>query len=323
MEITQELLDKYYLGQCSPTEKEAVERWLADEDETGAPVPPHPDTQYLEDRGWASFEARHPEVRHTAQGHTWSIRRLIAVAACLLLAGTLFFYLYPHLRQEPHMTNYHSYSVAPGKKATLTLADGTRIYLNSGSTVRYPERFDDSIRLITFSGEAFFEVAKNAAQPFVIETQQSVTRVLGTAFNLREYEGDRTTTVVVAEGRVSFSAKQDRNQQLMLTANELGRLKDGNVLKQQAVAAEYHTAWKENKLVFDDMPLEDIARTLTRWYGVEVTIVSHALAQQRYTGEFDHPSLQSVLKSLAFAIRFEYQTDGRHVTITPSTTLTP
>ncbi|MBK1439538.1 DUF4974 domain-containing protein [Parapedobacter sp. ISTM3] len=317
MKITQELLDKYYLGQCSPQEKEAIEQWLSEDEETATALPPHGAMQHLENRGWASFETRHPEVRGQAQRPTWSIRRTVAIAATLLLAGILFLYLQPRLRQKADTLKYYAYSVPGGKKATVTLSDGTRIHLNSGSTVRYPERFGDSVRLITFSGEAFFEVARDAAKPFVIETGRSITRVLGTAFNLREYDNDSVTTVVVTEGRVNFSSKHERHLQLTLTANQLGRLDRTSTLQQQPVSTDTHTAWKDNRLIFDDQSLDEIAHTLERWYGVQISVASPALGRQRYTGEFDNSSLQNILKSLAFAIRFQYQINGSDVTITP------
>lgn len=316
MEITQELLDKYHLNRCTPEERVAVERWLADEADTESAVPPHVDIQRLEDRGWALFTMRHPEARHSNRRPIWTIRRYIALAACLLLASSFFLYFYSRPPRDT-TSQLLAYSTAPGQKATVTLPDGTRIYLNSESTLHYPEHFADSIRWISLSGEAFFEVTRDSEKPFVIETERSTTQVLGTAFNLRAYADEGTTTLVVTEGKVSFSDKRDTQQQLMLTANQLGCLDEHQQLTRQPVAPDDYTAWKDNRLVLSDRTLGDIARMLERWYGVKVSISSTELALQRYTGEFKNPSLARVLKSLAFAIRFTYQIDGHTVTITP------
>lgn len=158
-------------------------------------------------------------------------------------------------------------SVPRGKDFKLTLADGTRVWLNAGSSLRYPSRFTERERSVELQGEAFFEVARDERHPFIVRTGEVVTQVLGTQFNFRAYPGE-TTHVTLVSGSVKVTGKQGRSTVLQ-PGQDLSHDSDGHEAVQE-VNTDCFTAWTEGYFYFEEAPLEEIMRTLGRWYNVSV-----------------------------------------------------
>ncbi|MDE5611247.1 MAG: FecR domain-containing protein, partial [Odoribacter sp.] len=167
---------------------------------------------------------------------------------------------------------YNSLYVPRKGEFALTLSDGTRIWLNSETTVEYPTRFLPGQRKVRLRGEAYFQVARNTASPFVIETGEAQIRVLGTSFNLRAYEDEQVIQTTLEEGSVSLSAGK---QQMTLMPNEQGciDMKTGDMSK-KVVDVRVYAGWKDGRFVFERQTLGEIMRTLARWYDVEAVFQS-------------------------------------------------
>ena len=165
---------------------------------------------------------------------------------------------------------YNEVIVPKGGEYQLVLSDGTFVYLNSMTTVRFPERFSDKCREVEVCGEAFFEVAKDKHIPFIVKTGAYEITVLGTKFNVTAYADEQVATTTLVEGAVSISGKCI-GEAKALRPNEqfvLDRVSGSVEIKN--VDVNYYTAWKDGMFRFRDVRLEEIMRVVERWYDMTV-----------------------------------------------------
>lgn len=212
-------------------------------------------------------------------------------------------------------------TVAKGQKLILALADGTRIKLNAGSTISYPESFSANERKIELSGEAFFKVASNPDAPFTVVTGNVETRVLGTSFNVKAYPEKKLVYVAVVEGKVKVSALDpDKNVKadVELTPNQLATVpkNEGEILV-SAFDQELLLAWRHGNLFFEQSNFEDIINDLERWYGVSIELGEKTKInpEWRFSGHFENKSLEYVLNVFSYPERFSFKIDGNKILI--------
>jgi transmembrane sensor len=215
-------------------------------------------------------------------------------------------------------------STRPGQRATVLLADGSRVTLAAGSTLRYPLTFGDT-RELHLDGEAYFEVASDSTSPFVVLARGAETRVLGTKFVVRALAPDSAVVVAVAEGKVALSRAGDTAlsavRAAVLTRGEVGRLAPGGeaAVLVGADAAQY-LAWTEGRLLFRDTPLRDVIPELSRWYGLDVRFAPGAerrLGDRRFTGTFANQPADEVLTFLALSAELRVTREEGRVTLSP------
>lgn len=160
--------------------------------------------------------------------------------------------------------------VPKGGKYNITLADGSRIWLNAGSELEYPLVFDQQKRLVRLKGEAYFQVAKfehnNSRVPFEVHSEHQTVEVTGTSFNISAYPDDTNTTTTLVEGTVTVSAGHHR---VRLSPNEQA-VYSSDGLKLKNVDVESFIAWKENKFLFYETELRDLMKSISRWYNIDV-----------------------------------------------------
>ncbi len=312
MKVTPELLEKYYLGNCSEEESAAVEQWQlntdAEEEVNALSQLEHHQTA---DQVWKELSLFiHPETRQPLPVAAKSrYKMLFRIAACLLLlAGTLLFYHLNQTNQKQEtstLPTYTSVKIPKGKKGSLVLPDGTTVTLNSESELKYPVRFATNSRKIYLSGEAYFKVAKDKARPFSIYTEHTITRVLGTVFNLKAYPHE-AVTLNVEEGVVRFGSKTTLANTGIYTAGQQGIFNTANILTRSATSDPTAANWKTNKLVFNGQPLSEIIPVLERWYNVHIKLNNRQLSNSGFTGSFDNPSLSFVLDRMGYVMKFNY-----------------
>ena len=162
-----------------------------------------------------------------------------------------------------------------GEKLNLSLPDGTQIKLNSGSHIKFPQSFTVNERRVELKGEAFFDVARNEEKPFIIESGDVQTTVLGTSFNINAYPEEDLVSVSVLTGRVRVTSASNN---VYLTPNEQGvySRSNGKITKGR-VDIDRILFWKNGILHFEDASLKDVAKSLERWFGVEISIESKEL----------------------------------------------
>ena len=174
----------------------------------------------------------------------------------------------------------HTLSVPNGKDFTLQLADGTKVHLNAESRLEYPSRFEGSERIVTLQGEAYFEVAKDAQHPFIVQTQEVMTRVLGTTFVVRSYEAN-CPVVALIEGRVEVSNSHRPSTKIQIEPGQIVQLSQDGSLGLLNEDIDQYTYWRSGYFYYDDKELVEIATEVGRWYNVNVVFENEALMHLR------------------------------------------
>lgn len=199
-----------------------------------------------------------------------------------------------------------------GQKLSLTLADGTEVRLNSGSTIEFPERFTGHTREIELTGEAFFNVARNPDKPFIIRSGEVHTTVLGTSFNINTYPENREITVTVATGKVRLASK---DTEVFLTPNEQGVFdKRSNRISKEETDTATFLQWKDGIIYFEDTSLAKVAESLERWYGVTFVFENEKAKNCHLTATYDNEVLLAVLESIVHTkkgLQYEYLEDNK------------
>lgn len=165
-----------------------------------------------------------------------------------------------------------------GRRSRIDLADGSRVWLNSGSRMEFPSRFSGKTRNITMTGEIYIEVAPDKAKPFYVNTPQMTVNVLGTKFNINSYEGTGEQSVVLVEGRVKVQVAN--NQSLILKPNEMA-LYANNTLNQQTVDVTRHISWINGYLTFDRTPISEVLKKVERYYNISFAMGNNINLQKR------------------------------------------
>ena len=239
-----------------------------------------------------------------------TILRYAAVIILLLSIGGLAGYFVSE--QKPEVTvadsGIQKYTATKGSVSTIEMADGTKIWLNSGSELTYHEDYKTKQRLAELHGEAFFEVKHREDFPLLIKVDQIVVRDLGTTFDIKAYPEDQTVETSLVEGKADI---------LSPSGNALVELKPGesalyNQVNKKIEVRPFQSAvlsaWRDGKFVIRDQRLEDIFKEISRWYDVEFIFKNEALKDFRYTGNLKKSTTALlVLKMLQITTKFQYK----------------
>lgn len=213
---------------------------------------------------------------------------------------------------------YNTLKIPYGKTFEVQLSDGTIVHMNSGTSLRYPVQFlKNQNRKVYLMGEAYFEVAKDKAHPFTVNTQELDVEVLGTKFNVNTYSDDLTTDVVLVEGKVSlYKDKKTSNNQVYLTPGLKGtNIKGKSVITTETVNTDYYTAWVKGSLVFKNAPFSEIIKKLERHYNVTFINKNKMLGKEIFNGRFDNEPIEAVLKYFSDSYAIDYIIQDDKITI--------
>lgn len=187
--------------------------------------------------------------------------------------------------EEKGELRYSILRVPRGGEYVLTLPDGTHVWMNSESSIRFPSRFEDSERKVELQGQAYFEVAHNTDKPFLVWSGNQQIQVLGTQFDLKAYQNDETMTTTLVHGRVRISLKNNPDIQQTLSPNEQCTFnKTDNSLTKRTIETMSFVSWRSGQLMFENEELGEIMKTMSRWYDVEVVFASERARHIRFTG---------------------------------------
>lgn len=201
---------------------------------------------------------------------------------------------------------YNTLVIPPKGEYNVTLSDGTQIWLNSSSSLEYPVLFADSIRKVYLKGEAFFVVTEDKEKPFIVETKDYSIKVLGTTFNVMDYDDDNYSHATLATGKIEIT-HGDKSQ--ILIPGEQALLKDGK-LSIKKVDPNYYTTWMNDRFHFDSECLENIMKKLSRWYDVQVIFKDEEAKQYHFEGSVPkYSSIKEVCNiiELTTHVRFELE----------------
>tara|TARA_R110002124_G_scaffold286927_3_gene469272 strand:+ start:878 stop:1918 length:1041 start_codon:yes stop_codon:yes gene_type:complete len=199
-----------------------------------------------------------------------------------------------------------------GKKSILTLSDGSRIFLNSASEISYSSEFNDSLRLVSLKGEAFFEVKKEK-RPFIVETEQTKIKVLGTSFNVNQKENGALMVALVS-GKVRINDNEGR--QIQLEPSEMLVRDKGGSFHKTGFDLLAITGWKDKTLVFRESSFSEVKEKIENWFGVKMFLQGNIDPDMTYSGTYKEESLENVLRGIFFTTGLTYKIEDKTVTIT-------
>lgn len=187
----------------------------------------------------------------------------------------------------------------------VTLEDGTVVWINSDSELKYPNHFVGETREVYLEGEAFFEVAENKTKPFIVSTAESKVKVLGTVFNINAYKSSRNNSTTLISGSVEMLAG---GQSVVMHPNEKAVFnKSDGAMKVETYDGNRDIAWISGKYYFNAQPFEEILGVLSRWYDVKFTFTSDSIKNLTFTGVINkNIPINEIIEMLTEAINFQY-----------------
>lgn len=232
--------------------------------------------------------------------------KIAAILVLPLLLTTLYFLYNPGSHSQTlTTTSIREVYTKPGTRTRIELADGTQVWLNDGTTFRYPEQFSGKNREVYLDGEAYFEVKSDKSNPFIVDNPMMKTVVTGTHFNLSAYSSDQYFEATLLEGKVNLENKSHEvsmspGQQVQFDALH-------KKIIQKEVTTENATAWIDGKLIFKDEKLETAIKKLARWYNVEIILSDPELEKYLLTATFQQEKLEQTLTLVSQALPIKYE----------------
>lgn len=217
---------------------------------------------------------------------------------------------------QPVEMKYNTLKVPRGGEYFLVLSDSTKVWLNSETTLRFPVQFASHIRNVELTGEAYFEVTGNEEIPFTVTSGNQQIKVLGTQFNVSSYPDNQNIYTTLVEGKVEISLSDNPETRLTLKPNEQSLLSRNNQIIKRNVDVAQYIAWKEGRFAFRDQMLEDIMKTLSKWYDVEVTFSNEEQKKLRFTGNLErYADFNSILEQIERTNEVEFEITNNLITI--------
>ncbi len=323
-EVVNILIIKHLQGKCSPQEQARLDAWRS---ESAANQEHYKQIALLENQlakmdvrldantadGWSDLQGR--IARQTGASIPVAVRpmrwlRVAAAAVAVMAIAWVASQYWPGQSAQARIAQ--QYEVPFGQKQQIELPDGSSVALNAGSMLEVYDDFNKQERRVRLKGKGFFQIAKDAERPFIIESGALRTEVLGTAFLLSAYPNDREMRLDVTEGKVRFSTLS--GDALTLTAGQ-GALYDRQNQQLSPASARPDAAIAWQQLAFDNTPFSDALHALERRFDVHITDRA-GLADERLSTRFgSKASLPEVLEQLALLYQLEWQQQGREVVL--------
>lgn len=272
-------------------------------------------------------------------------RKIVFISALVTLALVILFFSFSGSKKSAAIENKSAQSeisTKNGSRTKIQLPDGSSVWLNSSSKLVYDNKnFGAAIREVTLTGEAYFDVVKNSSKPFIIHTSKMDIKVLGTAFNVKCYPGEKNSETSLIHGSIEVTLKDRQekifmkpNEKLILCNDDVKPLKINAVPQRQPAVKSapiiqlidhltifpkdnsvVETAWVDSRLVFNEETLEDIAVKMERWYGISIVITNEKLKKIHLTGSFERETIYQALNALQLTTPFTYKIDMDIITI--------
>ena len=216
--------------------------------------------------------------------------------------------------EEDREPVYYSMNIPYGGEYNLVLPDGTRIYLNAGTTLRYPDHFAGDAREIFLSGEAYLEVARDTTRPFIVRTDDMDVRVLGTVFNVNAYPESSHVRTTLVEGKVETRCGGERI--VMKPGMQVAYDKATRQADYFPVDVRHFISWKDGYYDFRDMTLGELMQIFTRWYDVDVRFANPLLENLRFSGRLRrYEDVSELFKQLEYTGDVEFDVKGNNIVI--------
>ena len=329
------ILEKFLLNQCTDQEIDIFFNWLSENKENSEVFMSLKkrwnETQAVEATKHKAELLRHLDrihhkinIQNSERGKTNRFRQLennlfvrFLYRAAVLLLILLTLYLTQNNSFQNKLNTQKSDEpvlneiISPvGSRIHLELSDGTRVWLNHGSRLVYPQQFSGDSRKVQLVGEAFFDVAPNLKKPFVVEKGEMTVVATGTEFNVKNYVDDNTFAVTLKTGKVKLTGKNtsfNLNPGQYFSYNKTNRTYSLNYTD-----TEKYLSWKDGKLIFKDDSFDEIASRLSRWYNVDIELIDPEIRELTYTATFIDEPLYQILEMLEIVTPIKYEIEPRY-----------
>ncbi len=332
------LLAKKKTGEASAAELLELEELMGRQELSGqasevidrvwqAPLVANPDTR-PEPKVWEKIEKGmgQPAI------HRMPVWRSLAAASVVALLGLAAFW-FGEQHKEIVTKKPNQYSTQPGSKSKLELPDGTQVWLNGNSKlVISSEGFGSTAREVRLTGEAFFDVAKNDKAPFIIHTGVIDITVLGTAFNVKAYPGEKNVETALVRGLIAITTHNDPDRKIILKPNEKITIPTDTATANNTptiAPAVYaitalnsgktgivpETVWMQRKLEFDNEPFEELAPKMEAWFDIRIRFGNETIRSKRFSGVIEKETLEETLKDMRLSTPFTYKLKGNELLI--------
>lgn len=208
---------------------------------------------------------------------------------------------------------YEDHVARPGVKVALTLQDGSKVLLNSGSTLRYISHFEKDRRELFLTGEAFFEVVKDTLRPFVVKSPGLVTKALGTSFLVKAINKEESMVALVS-GKVSVETDDEFGRATILLPGFA--YYSGTDTYSKPFDPEVVLAWTQKTIRFEKTPMLEVIRVLENWYGVQISYPKNPANNLKISGRFHDQTLENVLRGMSYTGRFDFEIIQDNVILT-------
>ncbi|MEQ6121255.1 FecR domain-containing protein [Reichenbachiella sp. MALMAid0571] len=218
---------------------------------------------------------------------------------------------------EQSVTKYNTLMIPKGGEYLVELSDGTKVWLNAATTLKYPVQFVGDERNVELTGEAYFEVAHNASKPFHVISGGQSLEVLGTEFNVSAYKDDSHIVTTLVKGKVSvYGTITKANQQILLPNQQTTMNRSSGEITSKTVDPTNFIAWKSGAFYFQDKTFDGMMKVLSRWYNIDVFYENEAVRSIRFTGRFKrYDDFETVKKLIEKTDEVKFKIDNKTVII--------
>lgn len=323
--MNEDLLIRYLTHSCTPAEIREIDEWIAT-DQANA------DWLFEMERIWSlKDELRFSEKKEIEAAYTRFISELqekdmkneteklsfslswIKYVAAVVLIGLLSTNLYFLLEEKNELMNV--VEVPNGQRVSLTLSDGTKVWLNSHSKFTYPAQFSSKSRNVTLKGEGFFEVTRNEKSPFTVYSELLKVRVLGTKFNVKAYE-EEPFFITLAEGKVEVVTNDDEHKITMKPNEQVSYSRKNGMMLEKMVNTDTVRSWTLGEAAYINKRFDEITSDLERKFDVQIQILDQELASEIFTCRFkETATIDQVLTLLKETRKVDYKIQGDQIQI--------
>ncbi|HPE75313.1 MAG TPA: FecR domain-containing protein [Draconibacterium sp.] len=264
-------------------------------------------------RIWSNIKKNEPKQK---SGLTWFYTTL-KIAAALVIG--LFLGIYVTSVNSKTKPEYYSAHAPKGSVSQTVLPDGTIIFLNADSHLKFSMEGKKGMREVFLEGEAWFDVAKNKKKPFIVHTDTYDVEVTGTRFNIKTYDDENEVTTTLEEGSISVQSTENFKigENIILKPGEqLVLNRDSKTATVKEVNTKWFTSWKDNKLIFINMELKDLVVLLERKYGVDIEVKREEIMKLHFDGTIKDESIIEILEILKKTLPIDYIIEGQKIEIT-------
>jgi transmembrane sensor len=255
--------------------------------------------------------------------------KILTRTAAILLLPVLGFGLYMTLKYNAYSHNQISVNQSSNEVFSsvdaitkVTLPDGSNVWLNHSSSLKYPAAFSSNVRMVELNGEGYFEVVHNSKIPFIVKTRELQIKAVGTTFNIMAYPDEYRIETSLIKGRIELQREEPDGKIIPLLdmkPTDMAVFQNGdNKIVTRTIEDDRNFSWKEGKLVFYDEPMGEVVKKLNRWFNADIQIKDPELLDLTYTATFIHETLQQVMELMTLMSPVHYSISERQE-ISPGT----